>query len=70
MTGTLPHRNSNSASHASAWDHLSTHVLELFLLFSTKRDPKTKGKDIGQGLALSWGKKPSGSLTILRVIFS
>lgn len=55
---------------STAHDHLSTHVLEkeLFSLFSINRDPKTEVKDIGQGLALSWGKTP-GLLTVLHMTY-
>lgn len=54
----------SSNSHLPAWDHFNTHILEkeLFLLFSTSRDPKTKVMDMGQGLALGWGKS-QGSLS-------
>ena len=47
-----------STIHLPAWDHVSTCVLEkeLFLVFFTKRDPKTKVKDTFQGLAWDWGR--------------
>lgn len=46
-------------AHLPNWDHLNTHApeKELFLLPSTIRDPKTKVKDIGQGLASGWGRR-------------
>jgi hypothetical protein len=48
-----------SMSHLPAWAQLSTLVLEKesSLLFSANRDPKTKVKDISQGLALAWRKR-------------
>lgn len=59
-----------SASHLPNQGHLNIHVLKkLFLPLSTTRDPKSKVKDIDQGLALGFGEKP-GLLTTLHMTYS